>query len=55
MSKTFETKDVGEASFGLGIEIHRDKSLGLLGLSKKAHINHVPKRFNIEGCLVMLI
>ena len=26
LSKTFEMKDLGEASFVLGIEIHRDRS-----------------------------
>ena len=33
LSKTFEMKDLGEASFVLGIEIHRDISQNLLGLS----------------------
>ena len=33
--KKFDMKDHGEASFVLGIEIHRDRSKGVLGLSKK--------------------
>ena len=33
LSKTFEMKDLGEASFVLGIEIHGDRSQNLLGLS----------------------
>ena len=33
LSKTFDMKDLGEASFVLGIEIHRDRSRQLLGLS----------------------
>ena len=31
-------KDLGEASFVLGIEIHRDRSKGVLVLSQKAYI-----------------
>jgi hypothetical protein len=34
----FDMKDLGEASFVLGIEIHRDKSKGVLGLSQKTYI-----------------
>ena len=33
LSKKFDMKDLGEASFVLGIEIHRNRSRGLLGLS----------------------
>ena len=33
LSKNFDMKDLGEASFVLGIEIHRNRSRGLLGLS----------------------
>ena len=33
LSKNFDMKDLGEASFVLGIEIHRILSRGLLGLS----------------------
>ena len=33
LSKTFDMKDLGDASFFLGIEIHRDRSRNLLALS----------------------
>ena len=33
LSKSFEMKDFGEASYVIGIEIFRDRSQGLLGLS----------------------
>ena len=33
LSKKFDLKDFGEASYVLGIEIQRDRSFGLLGLS----------------------
>ena len=34
----------------IGIEIFRDRSQGLLGLSQKAYIDRVLKRFNMEMC-----
>ena len=42
-------KDLGEASFVLGIEIHRDRSHHLLGLSQKVYINRILERFNIQN------
>ena len=50
--ENFKMKDMGkdEASFVLGIEIFRDRSRGLLGLSLKAHINRVLEIFNMENC-----
>ena len=41
LSETFEMKDMNEASYVIGIEIFRDRSQGLLGLSQKAYINRV--------------
>ena len=41
ISKNFEMKDMGEASYMIAIEIIRDRSQGLLGLSKKTYINKV--------------
>ena len=41
-------KDLGEASFVLGIEIHRDRSKGVLGLSQKAYIEKILKKFSIH-------
>jgi hypothetical protein len=38
LSSKFDMKDLGEASFILGIEIHRDRSKGVLGLSQNAYI-----------------
>ena len=50
LSKNFDMKDLGEASYVIGIEIHRDKSCGLLGLSQKNYIEKVLKRFNMQNC-----
>jgi hypothetical protein len=38
LSSKFDIKDLGEASFVLGIEIHRDGSKGVLELTQKAYI-----------------
>jgi hypothetical protein len=38
LSSKFDTKDLGEASFVLVIEIHRDRKKGVLGLSQKAYL-----------------
>ena len=43
-------KDMTEATYVIGIEIFRDKSQGLLGLSQKSYINKVLKRFRMEKC-----
>lgn len=50
LSKSFEMKDLGESKFVLGIEIVRDRSRGVLGLSQRAYIEKVLKRFNMENC-----
>ena len=50
LSKNFEMKDMGEASFVIGIEIFRDRSQGLLGLSQRAYIDKVLERFRMEKC-----
>ncbi|KAK2987408.1 hypothetical protein RJ640_020605 [Escallonia rubra] len=50
MSKNFDMKDLGEASYVIGIEIHRDRSRGILGLSQRAYIDKVLKMFNMHKC-----
>ena len=50
LCKIFDMKDLGEASFVLGIQIHRDRSRGLLGLSQRAYIDRVLERFNMHNC-----
>ena len=50
LSSKFDMKDLGEASFFLGIEIHRDRSKGVLGLSQKAYIEKVLKKFSMHKC-----
>ena len=37
-------------TYAIGIEIHRDRSRGLLGLSQKNYIEKVLKRSNMQNC-----
>jgi hypothetical protein len=50
LSLNFDMKDLRDASYVLGIEIHRDRSKGALGLSQKAYIEKVLKRYNMHQC-----
>lgn len=50
LSSNFDMKDLGEASYVLGIEIHRDRSKGTLGLSQKAYFEKVLKKYNMHKC-----
>ena len=50
LTKNFEMKDLGEASFVLGIKILRDRSQGVLGLSQKSYIDKVLSRFGMKDC-----
>ncbi|KZV42092.1 hypothetical protein F511_11688 [Dorcoceras hygrometricum] len=50
LSKHFEMKDLGDASFVLGIQIHRARSRGILGLSQKNYIEKVLKRYGMHDC-----
>ena len=43
-------KYLSEASYVIGIEIHWDRSRGLLRLSQKNHIEKVIKWFNMQNC-----
>jgi hypothetical protein len=40
-------KDLGETVYILGIEIYRDKSKRLIGLSQSTYIDKVLNRFNM--------
>ena len=50
LSRNFEMKDLGDASFVLGIQIHQDRSRGILRLSQKSYIEKVLKRFGMHKC-----
>ena len=42
-------KDLGEASYILGMRIYRDRSKKLLGLSQFTYIDTMLKRFSMEN------
>lgn len=50
LSSNFDMKDLGEASFVLGIEIHRDRNNGVLGLSQKAYLEKILSKYNMHKC-----
>jgi hypothetical protein len=50
LSSKFDMKDLGEASFILGIEIYQDRRKGVLGLSQNAYLEKVLKKFSMHAC-----
>jgi hypothetical protein len=50
LSSNFDTKDLGEAPFVLRIEIHQDRRKEVLGLSQKAYLEKVLKKFSMHAC-----
>jgi hypothetical protein len=47
LSKQFDMKDLGEASYILGIKLLRDRKNRMIGLSQSAYIDKVLARFNM--------
>jgi hypothetical protein len=43
-------KDLGKASFILGIEIHQDRRKEVLGLSQKVYLEKVLKKYSMHMC-----
>ena len=50
LSSNFDMQDLGEASYVLGIDIHRDRSKGFLGLSQTQYIKKVLEKYNMSEC-----
>jgi Reverse transcriptase (RNA-dependent DNA polymerase) len=48
--KHFDMKDLGEASYVLGLKIHRYRNKGILGLSQQTYIDKILKRYGMENC-----
>jgi hypothetical protein len=48
LSKFFRVKDLGEVNFLLGIEVTRNRQIGLVELSQQAYIKQLLKRFNLR-------
>jgi hypothetical protein len=54
LSSNFDMKDLGDASYVLDIEIHRDRINSVLGLSQWAYIEKMLKRYICTTVLVNL-
>nr|GEX39897.1 zinc finger, CCHC-type [Tanacetum cinerariifolium] len=53
LGKCFAMKDLGKASFILGIKIYRDRSKRLIGLSQSAYMDKILKRFRMDTSKVI--
>ena len=50
LCKNFSMKDLGEASFILGIKLYRDRERKLIGLSQSTYIDKILERYNFSNC-----
>jgi hypothetical protein len=48
LKRSFSMKDLGEAAYVLGINIYRDRSKRLNGLSQDTYIDKILNRFNMQ-------
>ena len=48
MKKCFSMKDLGEATYILGINIYRDRSRRLIGLSQSTYLDKVLKKLKMD-------
>ena len=49
LSQQFSMKDLGEASYILGLRLYRDRSKRIIGLSQSAYIDKIVKRYSMEN------
>ena len=50
LSNHFDMKDMGAASYVIGIKIFRDRHNGILGMSQETYVNRVLERFRMKDC-----
>jgi hypothetical protein len=50
LSSNFEMKDMGEASYILGVKIIRDRAKRLLGLTQETYIKKMLERYHMQDC-----
>ena len=48
LNKFLSMKDLGEATYILGIKIYRDRSRRLIGLSQSTYLDKILKKFNMN-------
>jgi hypothetical protein len=53
LSSNFEMKDMGEASYILGVKIIRDRAKRLLGLTQETYIKKMLERYHMQDCKPM--
>ena len=53
LSSNFEMKDMGEASYVLGVKIMRDRAKRLLGLSQETYIKKMLERYHMQDSKLM--
>ena len=49
LCKNFSMKDLGEASYILGIKLYRDKERRLIGLSQSSYVDKILERYNFSN------
>ena len=49
LTKKFQMKDLGEASYVLGIRIFRDKKKNMLALSQALHIDKILEKYRMQN------
>jgi hypothetical protein len=49
LASNFDMKDLGEASYILGIKLHRDRCNRMIGLSQASYIDKILERFSMEN------
>ena len=49
IASTFDMKDLGEASYILGIKLIRDRKQKIMGLSQASYIDRVLTRFSMDN------
>jgi hypothetical protein len=49
LNSKFSMKDLGDAAYILGIEIYRDRSRRLIGLSQSTYLDKILKKFRMDG------
>jgi hypothetical protein len=49
LSLNFDMKDLGDSSYILGIEIRQDRNKSVFGLSQRAYIEKMLRRYNMHN------
>ena len=50
LHSNFDKKDIGEATYILGVKIFKDRSRKLMAMSQESYIKKIIERFNVANC-----